>query len=109
MPIIAFVKPIAHDGARRRTWRQRYRDVVCWIRQAFCGLHGHDLMVHFERRRIFLQCAACGHQTPGWSLAVSQPKRLYDGVSQGSIRVTRSENLARRRTLNPSSPVKSAA
>jgi hypothetical protein len=109
MPTIAFANPLSHDNAGRRTWRQCYRNVLCWIRQAVCGLHGHDLMVHFERRRICLQCAACGHQTPGWRLAVSQPKRVYDSASPASIRITRSEDLARRRTADPSSRVKSAA
>jgi hypothetical protein len=38
-----------------------------WVHQTFCALHGHDLMIHFERgRRVCLRCAECGHETPGW-------------------------------------------
>jgi|SRR5437588_2789061 len=39
-----------------------------WIRQTYCGLHGHDAMLHFEKERLFLQCVSCGHRTPGWDL-----------------------------------------
>src|SRR5207253_7365519 len=39
-----------------------------WIRQTYCGLHGHDTMLHFEKDRLFLQCVSCGHGTPGWDL-----------------------------------------
>jgi hypothetical protein len=39
-----------------------------WLRQAFCGLHGHDTMLHFEQDRMSLQCVSCGHETPGWEL-----------------------------------------
>jgi hypothetical protein len=38
-----------------------------WVRRTICALHGHDLMLHFERgRRVCLRCADCGHETPGW-------------------------------------------
>ena len=36
------------------------------VRQFFCGLHGHDSLLHFEEGRISLLCASCGHETPGW-------------------------------------------
>jgi hypothetical protein len=42
--------------------------VLDWVRQTYCGLHGHDNMLHFERDRLFLQCVSCGRQTPGWEL-----------------------------------------
>jgi hypothetical protein len=38
------------------------------VRQMFCGLHGHDTLLHFEHDRISLRCASCGHETPGWEL-----------------------------------------
>jgi len=48
--------------------------VLEWIRQTYCGLHGHDAMLHFEKDRMSLQCASCGHQTPGWELSeISHP------------------------------------
>ena len=39
-----------------------------WLRQMFCGLHGHDTLLHFEHDRMSLRCASCGHETPGWEL-----------------------------------------
>jgi hypothetical protein len=42
--------------------------VLAWIRQAYCGLHGHDAMLHFAKDRLYLQCVSCGHRTPGWEL-----------------------------------------
>ena len=33
-----------------------------------------DAMLHFEKDRMSLQCASCGHQTPGWDLdEISRP------------------------------------
>lgn len=40
-----------------------------WLRQAYCGLHGHDNLLQFEKERMFLRCVSCGHQTPGWELS----------------------------------------
>lgn len=42
---------------------------MSWIQQGLCGLHGHDSLLQYERNRIFLRCASCGHQTPGWDLS----------------------------------------
>ena len=48
--------------------------VLEWMRQTYCGLHGHDAMLHFEKERMYLQCASCGHQTAGWELTeVARP------------------------------------
>ena len=44
-----------------------------WLRQAYCGLHGHDSLLHFEKDRILLQCTSCGHETPGWELTEPRP------------------------------------
>jgi hypothetical protein len=44
-----------------------------WVRQAYCGLWGHDEMLQFERERMSLKCASCGHESHGWELSESQP------------------------------------
>ena len=62
--------------------------VLEWIRQTYCGLHGHDAMLHFEKDRMSLQCASCGHQTPGWELEAPRP-------------VVRVRSEARRPVLRP--------
>jgi hypothetical protein len=43
------------------------------LRRILCGLHGHDVLLHFERGRLSLVCASCGHQTPGWDLSSAAP------------------------------------
>jgi hypothetical protein len=47
-------------------------NVMTWMRQAICGLHGHDSLLHFETDRMSLRCVSCGHESPGWEL--DQPK-----------------------------------
>ena len=39
------------------------------VRQAFCGLHGHDNLLQFEQDRMYLKCVSCGHASNGWELA----------------------------------------
>jgi len=43
------------------------------LRQLFCGLHGHDTMLHFDKDRMSLRCVSCGHETPGWELNEVRP------------------------------------
>ena len=56
------------------------------MRQAYCGLHGHDSLLQFEQDRMFLKCTSCGHETPGWELTETPP-------------ITTEEAPARRPTL----------
>jgi hypothetical protein len=48
-------------------------DVMSWMRQAFCGLHGHDNYLQFEHDRMFLKCVSCGHESHGWELNDPRP------------------------------------
>ena len=48
--------------------------VVDWLRQAFCAMHGHDTMLHFQQERMSLRCVSCGHETPGWALNQEPPR-----------------------------------
>ncbi len=47
--------------------------LLAWIRQALCGLHGHDTLLQFEQDRMFLRCVSCGHETTGWELTEAPP------------------------------------
>ena len=47
--------------------------IVEWMRQTFCGLHGHDSLLQFESDRMFLKCVSCGHESPGWEIAGAPP------------------------------------
>jgi hypothetical protein len=55
----------APDGIVTRTLHR--------VRQTICGLHGHDNLMQFEKDRLFLQCASCGHESPGWTLDDAPP------------------------------------
>lgn len=43
------------------------------VREAFCGLHGHDSLLQFQQDRMFLKCVSCGHESPGWELNETPP------------------------------------
>jgi hypothetical protein len=39
-----------------------------FIREAACLVEGHNYLLETAANRIFLRCANCGHETPGWHL-----------------------------------------
>jgi hypothetical protein len=47
------------------------RLAVSYVREAVCGLHGHNMVLHFEPERLSLQCLACGARTQGWTIEVN--------------------------------------
>lgn len=49
-------------------------NIVDRMRQAYCGLHGHDSLLQFGQDRMFLKCTSCGHETPGWELTEAPPQ-----------------------------------
>ena len=48
-------------------------------RQFFCGLRGHDSLLHFQRGRLSLMCVSCGHETPGWDVGSLPARRERAG------------------------------
>jgi hypothetical protein len=38
------------------------------IARAWCGMHGHLIMLHFEPNKLSLQCALCGYKSEGWEV-----------------------------------------
>jgi len=54
-----------------RLWRQ--------VQFALCSLHGHDPLLHYDETRIYLRCASCGHETPGWELDQRRPRVRFHG------------------------------
>ena len=48
------------------------------IRQTICSVGGHEYFKKSAGNRIFLQCATCGHETPGWRIdvAIRGPKSV---------------------------------
>ena len=57
------VRATAEDGKMDGLGR-----VMDRLRQLYCGLHGHDTLLHFDKDRMSLRCVSCGHETPGWEL-----------------------------------------
>ncbi len=47
--------------------------------QLFCGLSGHDSVLHFEGNRVNMRCTSCGHDTPGWQISGRGPRRRFEG------------------------------
>jgi hypothetical protein len=47
--------------------------------QLYCGIRGHDSVLHFEGSRVNMRCTSCGHDTPGWEISGRGPRRRYEG------------------------------
>jgi hypothetical protein len=45
-----------------------------FVGQVYCGLHGHDNLLHFEGDRLCLKCVSCGHESAGWELDEAPPR-----------------------------------
>jgi hypothetical protein len=56
--------------------------------QLFCGLRGHDSVLHFEGNRVNMRCTSCGYDTPGWEISGRGPRRRYDGDSRRHLLAT---------------------
>jgi hypothetical protein len=49
--------------------------VACRARQTMCALRGHDMVLHFEPRRLSMCCLCCGVRTQGWTIDVNPDHR----------------------------------
>ena len=54
------------DGIRGTLWGMYARAT-----QVLCGLRGHVYVRRADECRIFLECAECGQETPGWRIDVT--------------------------------------
>lgn len=34
-----------------------------------CGLRGHEMLWHYERNHVMLECGRCGHASKGWDVS----------------------------------------
>ena len=53
--------------------------VIARLGQAFCGLRGHDAILHYETNRVMMRCTSCGHDSPGWEVSGHGPRRRFEG------------------------------
>jgi hypothetical protein len=65
------------------TTLQRFKSIV---QRVICGILGHDNLLQFEQHRLSLRCAACGHQTTGWTIGET-PSRADAGGAPASRRL----------------------
>ena len=62
---------------------------VSRLGQLFCGLRGHDSVLHFEGNRVNMRCTSCGYDTPGWEINGRAPRRRYEGDARRHLLVAR--------------------
>lgn len=67
-------EPASEAGAHRADDSGLVTSTLGRVRQMFCGIHGHDDLLQFERDRMFLKCVSCGHESPGWELRETPPR-----------------------------------
>jgi hypothetical protein len=60
-------------------------DIFDRMRQAYCGLHGHDSLLQFEEDRMFLRCTSCGHESPGWEISEPAPHPTAETARRPSL------------------------
>ena len=57
------------------------------LKRFICAFRGHEEYLHFEKNRVYLECVACGHESPGWTVDSRRPG-LDDasGASYGPLK-----------------------
>ena len=53
--------------------------VIGRLGQLYCGVRGHDSVLHFEGNRVMMRCTSCGHDTPGWEISGRAPRKRFEG------------------------------
>ena len=89
----------AHEGLQTTDSTVRtggFDRVLDLLRQMFCGLRGHDSLLHFEDERMSLRCVSCGHETPGWELNEVPPTVTVRGNARHHV-LTRPQLISVRR------------
>ena len=43
------------------------------LKRLICAFRGHEDYLHFEKNRVYLECIACGHESPGWTIDPRRP------------------------------------
>jgi len=49
------------------------RQVMGSLKRLICAFRGHEEYLHFEKNRVYLECVACGHESPGWTVDSRRP------------------------------------
>ena len=67
---------VQDENRARRTPDGLSERVLERVREIVCGFYGHDNLLQFQHDRMFLKCASCGHESPGWELNEAPPTPL---------------------------------
>ena len=51
--------------------------VMGFLKRLLCALRGHEDYLQFEKNRVYLQCVACGHESPGWTVDARPVLRFH--------------------------------
>jgi len=89
----------AHEGLRTIASNERTGGLTRMmesLRQMFCGIRGHDTLLHFEDERMSLRCVSCGHETPGWELNEVPPTVTVRGDARRHV-IARPQLVSERR------------
>ena len=63
-----------------------------FVKRFLCALRGHEDYLQFEKNRVYLQCVACGHESPGWTVDARRPVLRFQarrGTSSGRDMIRR--------------------
>jgi hypothetical protein len=70
--------------------RAALRAATARLRQAMCGLGGHEYYVRLAGHRMFLECVTCGSETQGWRIDVTpRPDMIARGSDTAGRRALR--------------------
>ena len=67
------------------------------INRFYCGLQGHDNLKQFSKHRVFLRCATCGYESPGWIISDAAPKAVAAASSMARRLLNRPNLTGNRR------------
>ena len=54
------------------------------VGQIACAVRGHEMLWHYERERVMLECGRCGHASKGWDVSgTAAPRDRVGGALTG--------------------------
>jgi hypothetical protein len=77
--------------------RGLFSRAISAVQHMVCSLHGHDNLLHFDHNRMFLRCASCGRETPGWAIDETRLRLRFHGDRQRQILSVRPSLVDRRK------------
>lgn len=42
--------------------------MITLLKQFWCGLHGHQIFLHYAPSKLSLKCELCQHESDGWEI-----------------------------------------